>query len=175
MLIVLAALGGPPDDDEEATPAAAPDELEGAVSPTPADEETTTAEQDPEPEADRTDVMLTVTAETVGDMVEVSGRATVPDGALIAYEVRHLEQFDHWEEGQFTVTDESYSGQIDVADFPAGEVEVWVAFQTILGTTVEQPPEVIELYGEMGEHLTGPNVEEVGELRRVVNTATVLR
>ena len=54
-----------------------------------------------------------------------------------------------------------------LSDVPEGKLEVWVAFQTILGTEIRQPEVIISRFGEMGEKLTGPNVTEAGNLKRV--------
>jgi hypothetical protein len=59
-----------------------------------------------------------------------------------------------------------------VSGWSPGKVELWVAFQTILGTSVEQPADVIAIYGELGEHMTGPSVVQAGDLYRVEDTAT---
>jgi len=58
-----------------------------------------------------------------------------------------------------------------------GEVGIWLAFQTLAeGVTwgpAQQPPEVIDKFGELGEKLQGSNVTRPGSVRRVECVATV--
>jgi hypothetical protein len=157
-----------PDGEDDTTPEPDPEPTEADES----DADTDTAEPAPEAveEDDAAneevgDVVVTVAAAVDGQRVSVIGTATVPDGALIAYELLHLDEFEVTE-GHAEVSDGGFEFIADLAGWPAGEVEVWVAFQTILGTA-EQPQEVIDLYGEMGENISGPQADTVGDITRV--------
>ena len=75
-------------------------------------------------------------------------------------------------EGQTTVSGGSFSSRADLAGWPAGDVEVWAAFQTVLGDGA-QPPALIERFGSLGERLTGPNVTVAGDIRRVESSAVL--
>lgn len=133
-----------------------------------------------------------------GNRVLIEGFTNLPDGALIAYEVEH-DQFGKghvpllgsrsnsgeerraaqktsltWKhEGQLPVKAGHFIQALDVKDWPAGRIKVWVAFQTILGTSVEQPAEVIARYGEMGERIEGNQATTSGPMRRVAVERTV--
>ena len=65
----------------------------------------------------------------------------------------------------------SNAARIDVSSWPSGNVEVWAAFQTIVGMTAKQPADLIVVYGEVGERLTGENVTTAGSMKRVELTA----
>ena len=131
-----------------------------------------------------TTVNLTLEANLDGDVLTVEGTTDLPDAALIAYEVRHerlttdvelpLEQL--FAEGNMTVSDGGYTSTVDLKDWPQRSIEVWVAFQTIHGKGAEQPAQIIERFGELGENLEGPNVIDLGEVgKRVELTTTVQR
>jgi hypothetical protein len=70
-------------------------------------------------------------------------------------------------DGHIPVRDGRFTHSLDLSAWPTGQVEVWLAFQTILGTSVKQPDAVVARFGEMGEHLTGPNVSTSGGMKRV--------
>jgi hypothetical protein len=119
-----------------------------------------------EPEADtpaeQTDTVVALYARgsIEGDVLKVSGTATVPDGALVVFEVGDptLETAGGkpaFAVGEAAVNDESFAFELPIEGWPGEGVIVWVAFQTLLGTDAEQPAEVIELYGEMGEYIKG--------------------
>ncbi|MFA9445328.1 hypothetical protein [Egicoccus sp. AB-alg6-2] len=118
-----------------------------------------------------TDVAVTVSATVEDGAVTAEGTATVPDGALLAFELRHDETFEVID-GYTEVQDGTYTFSQDLGDWPAGDVEVWVAFQTEL-VGAEQPAEVRERYGENGEGMTGDQVTTDGYVTRVDATDTV--
>lgn len=122
------------------------------------------------PTADPVAVTVTAAPAAAGTL-ELSGTATVPDGALIVYEVTQFPSDDladdRLAEGSAPVKGGRYTAAVDVADFHSGQADVWVAFQTI-----GQPDEVTELYGDEGQQITG-DVSEAGNLRRVEATTSV--
>lgn len=131
------------------------------------------------------EVLLTAEAEISGESLIISGTATVPDGALIAYEITDSAWreggFDEdgnplgqWIEGNVPVESGTYSTKVNTNEMSPGEIEIWLAFQTIL-SGAEQPPEIVELYGSMGESITGPDVIETGGMKRVETTVTVTK
>jgi hypothetical protein len=110
-----------------------------------------------------------------GSQLTIEGNTDLPDGSVISYEVQH-EQFATrtdlpseklFADGETMVASGYYSSDIDLAGWPAGKVDVRVAFQTVLGTTRQQPPEVISRFGKLGERLEGPNVTTKGSIKRV--------
>jgi hypothetical protein len=109
-----------------------------------------------------------------GDII-FYGTSNLPDGVLLSYEVSIPETLQEeeyiWEDGILEIEDCQFLGE--VSNFPEGEVEVWVAFQTILGTELSQPQEVIEKYGEMGENINGENIYEVGDFKRIEQIITI--
>src|SRR5690625_1177800 len=52
-----------------------------------------------EQEDESTEVELTLDAELNGDLIEFQGNTNLPDGALIAYEVWHEDDFERLDEG----------------------------------------------------------------------------
>jgi hypothetical protein len=123
-------------------------------------------------------VAVTVTAVQVGaGALEISGTATVPDGALIYYDVTQVLPGDdipvRGTSGDTPVKGGQYRVVVaadDAAEWDElrpGPADVWVAFQTI-----GQPDEVTALYGDEGQQITG-DVSEAGNLRRVEATTSV--
>jgi hypothetical protein len=129
------------------------------------------------PQTRRTDVVVTIASATrSGSTISVNGTATVPDGAYVAYEVVPARGGTAMREGAARVKDGKYSFTANVGSFPSGPVEVWVAFVTVLGGPTydaKQPASVLELYGNMGQNITGPNVTpgllRLVEAIRIVN------
>lgn len=118
------------------------------------------------PEADvagrSTEVELSLDVELLGDRIVANGIATVPDGALIAFEVSGPEDCtDCRADGRVPVMGEEFSFSINIAAWTDGEYTVWAAFQPVIDGG-SQPQEVIDRYGESGEHITGDTVEEDG-------------
>lgn len=134
--------------------------------------------------APSTEVVVEVTPTVRAGVIEVTGTATVPNGALMVWEVSHAELLTNpdlcplspsgpdpcFADGTAEVTDGEYT--FTVPGIAPGEVEVWVAFQMVLGTA-EQPQEVIDLYGENGENMTGPDVTVIDPITRSETTANV--
>lgn len=140
------------------------------------DEATTTNGSGDDPD---TDVVLTMSAESSEDgTVSIEGTATVPDGALVFYEVatetcgeQDLE-VECSTGGSLVVADGRFNGEVDTSDFPSGDGEVWVGFQLI--GDEDQPEAVVDIYGPMGESISGPDVVEISpRFRRVEATQAV--
>lgn len=110
-----------------------------------------------------TDVELTLDAELSGGRLAIGGVATVPDGALISYELEGPEDCpeDCHVEGRTPVRDGEYSVSIDVSGWGDGNYEVYAAFITNMADAT-QPDAVLELYGESGESMTGDTVVRDG-------------
>lgn len=120
-------------------------------------------------------VALTLDTTVDGSRLTIEGNTDLPDGSVISYEIQH-EQFATrtdlpseklFADGEATVASGYYSSDIDLTGWPAGKVDVRVVFQTVLGTTKQQPPEIISRFGKLGERLEGPNVTRKGSLKRV--------
>lgn len=135
-----------------------------------------------------------------GHRVLIEGFTNLPDDALVAYEVEHelffkghiplLESDRYSKEDRRAAQEKSlkwmYRGHIpvkagrfiqalDIREWPAGRIKVWVAFQTILGTGVKQPAKIIARYGQMGERIKGNQVTMDGPMRRVEVERTVIK
>jgi hypothetical protein len=118
-------------------------------------------------------VELTLSPRLSGRRLYIEGTATVPDGALIAFEVTPVDPGVETVEGTTAVRDSAFSEVVELTGWPPGEMEVWVAFQTILGTDASQPDHILELYGPMGERMVGAQVQQAGTLRRVETARTI--
>ncbi len=119
------------------------------------------------------DVSFTMDAEIQGQELTISGAATVPDGAIICYEVTASDRvvLGNFARGGIKVDDGSYLAAIDISEFEPSELQVWAAFQTVMASSSgKQPPEIIEQYGEAGEKMTGEQVVKSGALYRVEKT-----
>jgi hypothetical protein len=130
-----------------------------------------------EPASGRT-VQLTMETRLDGRVLHVDGDTDLPDLCRIEWELRHNELFtssisnvDNMSaEGHVFVMGRQFHAEIDLTRWPAGAVEVWVAFQPVAFGT-PQPAIVSRLFGEQGEHLEGSNISSAGstnDLRRVV-------
>ena len=110
-----------------------------------------------------------------GNRVLIEGFTNLPDGALISYEVEHERILEWMHDGHVPVKAGHFIQALDVRDWPPGRIKIWVAFQTILGMKVSQPPEVIARYGQMGERIEGNQVSTSGALRRVELEKSVIK
>lgn len=99
-------------------------------------------------------------------VLRVEGRATVPNGAVISWQVAHALHPSFYEDGVAEVADGRFAFTLDTSQWPRGGVELWVAFQTVPATGDRQPDAVVSRYGRAGEHMTGDQVVDVGVLRR---------
>lgn len=127
-------------------------------------------------------VSLTLSPILRGTTLFIIGSTDLPNGTVIAYEIRHegaatrtdvpIEKL--FKEGMVTVADGGYSATESLKGWPPGRIEVWAAFPTILDTKAKQPPEIISRFGEMGEKLQGNNVKKAGAIKRVEVTQTIV-
>lgn len=126
-----------------------------------------------ESEAESTRVELDADAHWDDGTLVVVGGATVPDGALVSWEVTHQLHRSFKEHGTAEVEAGAFRFTLDAGTWPAGSVQLWLGFQTVLSSTVQQPQHVTARYGHRGEHLTGEQVVEAGVLRRAEMTLDV--
>jgi hypothetical protein len=122
--------------------------------------------------ADPPEVKILANATIQKDKLVVEGMVTVPDGALLSYEITDA-KFRSGSGltgktlgGNILVKGKSFNKSFPLNQFSRGEIEVWLGFQTITGPE-KQPKEVIDLYGELGEKLKGSQVTTAGNLKRV--------
>ena len=108
-----------------------------------------------------------------GNLLTIEGRTNLPDRAILMYEVRDGAPAPRVISGIMAVQLGRYVAQTNLSGWQAGTIEVWVGFQTLLGSDEKQPEEVIERYGEMGEFLYGDNVTETDGFKRVEVTQTL--
>lgn len=110
-------------------------------------------------------------ARVEGTTLVVEGKADLPDGALVAWELTGGGMIpDSTDAGQVAVADGRFTIRRSVRGW-GHSVEVWAAFQ--MGPGAGQPAHVAGLYGPNGENLTGPNVITIGSFRRVERAAVV--
>jgi hypothetical protein len=118
-------------------------------------------------------IVLTLSTEIQGDVLNISGRTNLPNRAILLYKVGQVSAAPMSIDGTLAVLDGGYATQVDISGLPPGTIEVWVGFQTLLIGNERQPEEVIERYGEAGENLHGENVIEVDGSKRVEVRQTV--
>ena len=110
-------------------------------------------------------VTLTNNPHMAGRTLIIEGKTDLPDQAVIEWELRHEQLFTRRDipishmatEGHAIVHDHHYSVAIDLSHWPAGSVEVWVAFQPLSYGT-RQPARISQIYGQNGEWIEGENV-----------------
>jgi uncharacterized membrane-anchored protein len=120
-------------------------------------------------------VTLTNEPRLVGRTLYIEGTTDLPDHAVIEWELRHellfvrrdLPMHTMVTEGHTVVRGHRYAVAVDVSAWPAGSVEVWVAFQPrSYGTP--QPAHISMLYGPSGEWIEGDKVSiHPAHMRRV--------
>jgi hypothetical protein len=120
-------------------------------------------------------VTLTSSSRVVGRTLLIEGTTDLPDSAVIEWELRHESLFTRRDipisrmatEGHTKVHDRRYTIAVDLSSWPAGQVEVWVAFQPLSYGT-RQPACVNQMYGRSGEWIDGENVTiHPAHMRRV--------
>lgn len=121
-------------------------------------------------------VEFTLEARRVKNDLRLSGTTNLPDEALLAYELTSdggdQPAKPYGVQGIMPVSDGRF--EVTVLAVPSGRIEAWVAFQTVLGIGSQQPAELIERYGLMGEKMSGPQVVDVGGgVRRAETVVTV--
>lgn len=131
-----------------------------------AEDPSSESETQPKPE-----VNLTMNAKIDKNKLSIAGTANLPNGALISYEAMRGEKF---KEGAIKVENSQYRQELDVSDWSEGEIEVWVAFQTILGDR-NQPDEVIKIYGENGQNIPDVEATDAGYLKRIEITKKIIK
>jgi hypothetical protein len=118
-------------------------------------------------------VELTLSPRLSGRRLYIEGTGRSRTAPLIAFEVTPVDPGVDTVEGTTAVRDSAFSEVVELTGWPPGEMEVWVAFQTILGTDASQPDHILELYGPMGERMVGAQVQQAGTLRRVETARTI--
>ena len=125
--------------------------------------------------AERLRRALTSSSRVVGRTLVIEGTTDLPDSAVIEWELRHESLFKRRDipisrmasEGHTVVRGRRYTIAVDLSAWPAGQVEVWVAFQPLSYGT-RQPAFVNQMYGLSGERIEGENVSiHPAHMRRV--------
>ena len=120
-------------------------------------------------------VQLTLNPYVQNNLLMVEGTTDLPSRTLLMYEVSEVSAAPMVLNGTMPVLEGRYARQVDLTGWHADTIVVWVGFQTLLGGNEQQPEEVIERFGEMGEFLYGDNVTETNGLKRVEVSQTVQR
>ena len=112
-------------------------------------------------------------AAIASEVLRIEGSGSLPDGALISYEVKHdgfdVGDYDGYETGQIEFRDGAFTFEMSVDDWPTGHALIQLTFE-MQPSGDPQPPAVIEAYGANGETLTGPNVVEFGGRKTITVT-----
>ena len=117
-------------------------------------------------------VDLSVSHRSEWRVLWLEGSTDLPDGAFVNYRVTHsltrTAPAEDWpapnliDSGRATVEGGQYWTRINTLNWPAGDVEVLVQFPL-----PPQPPEIMERFGDFGEHLVGANVTDLGGMKAV--------
>ena len=91
--------------------------------------------------------------------ITIEGATNLEDGSVINYQVKEIPV-----EGTTEVHDGSFSYTFDISDYEPGEYEIYTAF-----TPYNQSEEIKEIYGEMGENMSGDivNSDYVEDLKLI--------
>jgi hypothetical protein len=108
-----------------------------------------------------------------GSTLKLSGQTNLPDGAMIAWQVMPKDHPENTQEGAAKVENGQWQASISLENIPKGELEVWAGFQTIMPEESKQPAEIISMYGEAGENITGPLAKKVGGITRAELIKTI--
>lgn len=120
-------------------------------------------------------VQLILNPNVQNNLLMVEGATNLPDRTLLLYEVREVSEVPKVVNNTMPVLEGRFARQVDLTGWNADTIFVWVAFQTLLDGNEQQPEEVIERFGEMGEFLYGDNVIEANGLKRVEVSQTLQR
>lgn len=116
-------------------------------------------------------VDLTLNTRVDGNAIVLSGSANLPDGAVISYEIEHLEDFQFLHDGIATIEDGRYHERFNISGWPRGPIEVWASFAP--WHAAQQPAAVTERYGETGENIADKDAVKAGGMLRVEAVSTV--
>ncbi len=118
---------------------------------------------EPEPNSGSETVQLTIGHRSEWRELWLEGETNLPNGAYVNYRVTHdlarTAQVKDWpaknlmEVGRSAVLDGTYWARINTLRWPAGQVTVLVQFPL-----PPQSPEIVQRYGEFGEHMAGEHV-----------------
>lgn len=120
-------------------------------------------------------VQLSLNSHVQNSLLIVEGMTNLPDRTLLLYEVREGSAAPKIVNGTMPVLEGRFARQVDLTGWNADTILIWVGFQTLLDGNEQQPDEVIERFGEMGEFLYGDNVTEVNGRKRVEVRQTLQR
>jgi hypothetical protein len=127
-------------------------------------------------------VDLTLAPRMAGRTLFIEGTTDLPDQAVIEWELRHEQLFQRRDipiermtnEGHAVVRGHRYGIAVDLSGWPAGSVEVWVAFQPLSYGT-RQPAQISQIFGRNGERIEGNNVSvHPARMKRVELTQHVV-
>ncbi len=158
LLIAVSSAGVEPEETAE------PDEPTQAVESAETEESDEEPQEVDEPEEELIETKLTLDVKEIDDSLMLMGETNLPEGSEIMWDVEHLQELDFYKEGETYVEEEEFEITVDVADWPAGDVEVWVSFnpqfagdeeaaeyeaaEDIARLTLVPPPEVYEGSGD---------------------------
>jgi len=103
------------------------------------------------------DTHVTAVAHLDGNVASVAGETNLPDGAVISYRFFVQDSADATSiNGTTTVRDGRFALIADVSGLPVGRPSVDLTFG--VGWDVDQPANVVLLYGPYGQRLAGDQV-----------------
>ncbi len=154
--------------------------LLGALATTMACSAGPTDRDPPAPPAEPlVEVALTLTPTVRGSRLTLAGTTDLPDGAILIYEVRH----ERWSaagerqwlrDGRMVVEDGAFSARVRLGSWPAGTLDAWIAFQTVLPEG-QQPEAMIALFGDLGQRIGGAHASQLGDIKRAELTVRLDR
>ena len=116
-------------------------------------------------------VTISVRAEVEGDVLNIHGSATVPDGAWIIYAAYRVAEPQQRRDGYARTKNGRFAAEADVSGWPAGEIAVDAHFQVRLPAH-KQPDAVVTRFGRDGERMRGESVVQGGDNFRAAIAST---
>jgi hypothetical protein len=125
-------------------------------------------------------VALTLSPRLAGRTLWIEGTTDLPDRTMLDWELRHTQRYELMKtvpfelmtnEGRVMVRNGRYSTAVRLADWPEGDIEVWVGFQPV-AYGGPQPAFITRVFGENGERLEGDNIETNGQFRNMFRAWT---
>ena len=137
------------------------EEASSDVDDTETEEQENQEDQDDEEEQETFEVKFNEDISVDDDAVFIKAETNLLDGTIINYEISHISSIDHFVDGKIEVVDGKVDEEIDISDFPEGDIHVYVGFLPYN----QDEEELMETYGDMGQNLEGDKVEYIDSLK----------
>lgn len=123
-----------------------------------------------EPEKEMVEVAFDENISITNNKATINGTTNLADGALLYYEIRNDGNDQDRLDGNIEVSEGQFNGELDISGFSNGLISVELRFYPF-----QQDEELIALYGEAGEKMTGEKVSESETGKIIAANATYMK